>query len=75
MAIEHLSTNLKNRREEIGITQVLLSQKSGVSRRVINELEKGSGCNATMITLDKLSKSLNCGIEELFKNPKEENIK
>ena len=45
---------LKNRREELGVTQDYLSELAGVGLRTLKEIESGKG-NPTFETLNKLA--------------------
>ena len=44
-------------RNELGLTQKELAEKTGINQRNISKLEKGSG-NITLKTLDRIIKSL-----------------
>ena len=57
MTIEDLSFILRRRREELGLTQVELSERSGVHLRSINNLESGKG-NPSFETMNKLAEVL-----------------
>ena len=66
-----LETNLKRIRKANGLSQSKLATLSGVTKRSIqlyeqrvNEIDKAQGN-----TLYKLSKALNCSIEDLLENP------
>lgn len=54
-------------RKERGLSKKKLSKLSGLARSTITELELGYRVNPTCITLIKLSKALQCGIDELIK--------
>lgn len=53
-------------RESKGISQLELSEKSGVTRATIWRLETGDSCEATTITLSKIAKALDVPVAELF---------
>lgn len=57
---------LKKVREEKGITLVKLSELSGVSVGYLCHLEKGSRKNPSIYIMEKISKSLNKSITEIF---------
>ncbi len=57
---------IKIARIEAGMTQVELSQKSGISRTVISELETGKKKVTTTTTLLKIAKALNKNVEDIF---------
>ena len=48
------------------ITQAQLAEKSGVSRSIINGLESGRVSTTTTDTIVKISRALNCSIEDIF---------
>ena len=54
-------------RKERGLSKKKLSKLSGLGRSTITELELGYRDNPTCITLIKLSKALQCSIDELIK--------
>lgn len=58
---------VKERREELGMTQAELIQKSGVSRGVIYSLENGFEGQIKIGTLIALLKALRCGINKIAK--------
>ena len=57
---------IKDRREELRMSQEELSRLSGVSRGTIVKLENDVETNATTSTLRKLAKALNTTVENLF---------
>ena len=57
--------NLAQLREDRGLSQRELSKSSGVMQAEISKIELGKG-NPTIITLQKLSKALDCPITYLF---------
>lgn len=57
---------IKEAREEAGMTQDELANKSGVSRSIINGLETGRATVTTNITLLKIAKALNKKISDIF---------
>lgn len=54
-------------RKARGLSKKKLSKFSGLARSTITELELGYRVNPTCITLIKLSKALQCSIDELIK--------
>lgn len=70
-----LIETFKDRRKDIGITQEVLSELSGVSLRTLKQFESGKG-NPTVQTVDKLANVL--GLELCFqikvKHEKRESI-
>lgn len=63
-----LLNNLEKLRKEAGLTQEELSVKAEVSRKSINAIENGVYVPSTVLAL-KISKTLNCNIEDIFKLP------
>ena len=53
-------------REEIGMTQMELSERSGVSRSIINGLESGRTKVTTTETLLKIARAMNKKVSEIF---------
>lgn len=63
-----LLNNLEKRRKTSGLTQQELSVKAEVSRKSINAIENGVYVPSTVLAL-KISKTLNCKVEDIFKLP------
>lgn len=62
-----VSYNIKQRREELNMSQEELSLKSGVSRSIISELESGKRVeNTTIETIVKISRALDTTIQKIF---------
>ena len=57
---------IKEIREEAGMTQAELSEKSGVTRSIINGLETGRTTTTTTDTLKKLPPARNRKVSEIF---------
>lgn len=57
---------IKEFREEQEMSQVELSQKSGVSRTIISGLESGLVKTTTTETLSKIAKALNKKVSDIF---------
>ena len=53
----------------VGITQLELAEKVGVSRKSINSIENGIYIPTAVLAL-KIAKTLNCTIHDLFQLPK-----
>ena len=53
-------------REDKGISQLELSEKSGVTRATLWRLESEDGCEATTITLTKIANALGVPLSDLF---------
>jgi putative transcriptional regulator len=65
---EKLLNNLEELRKRVGLTQEELSVQAEVSRKSINAIENGVYVPSTVLAL-KISKTLNCKVEDLFKLP------
>lgn len=57
---------IKEFREAQGMSQVELSQKSGVSRTIISGLENGTIKTTTTETLSKIATALNKKVSNIF---------
>ncbi len=64
-----LLNNLEQLRKESGLTQQELSESADVSRKSINAIENGIYIPSTVLAL-KISKTLECKVEDLFILPK-----
>ena len=65
---KNLLNNLEEIRKSAGLTQQDLSESANVSRKSINAIENGIYVPSTVLAL-KISKTLKCKVEELFKLP------
>jgi putative transcriptional regulator len=63
-----LLNNLETLRKAAGLTQQEMSVRAEVSRKSINAIENGVYVPSTVLAL-KISKTLNCNVEDLFKLP------
>jgi putative transcriptional regulator len=63
-----LLNNLEQLRKVAGLTQQELSIAAEVSRKSINAIENGVYVPSTVLAL-KISKTLSCSVEDLFKLP------
>ena len=63
-----LLNNIEKFRKSAGLTQQEMSIKAEVSRKSINAIENGVYVPSTVLAL-KISKTLNCNVEDLFKLP------
>ena len=57
---------IKSAREKSGMTQDQLSEKSGVNRSLLSQLETGALKNTSTNTLLKIANALGCKITDLF---------
>ncbi|WP_188456590.1 helix-turn-helix transcriptional regulator [Virgibacillus oceani] len=69
-----MKTLIKEKRNELYITQEELAHKLNVSRQTIISLEKGK-YKPSLILAHKLAQTFNCTIEDLFIFEGDENIK
>ena len=53
-------------RESKGVSQLELSEKSGVTRATLWRLESGENCEATTVTLTKIANALDVSVADLF---------
>lgn len=60
---------IKEFREELGISQEELSEKSGVSRAIISGLERGTIKVTTTKTLVKIAEALGKKVSDIFFEP------
>lgn len=65
---QKLLNNLEELRKLSGLTQEELSVQAEVSRKSINAIENGVYVPSTVLAL-KISRTLNCKVEDLFKLP------
>ena len=65
---KELNNKLEERRRASGLTQLVLAEKVGVSRKSINSIENGIYIPTTVLAL-KIAKVLNCTIHDLFQLP------
>ena len=65
---KNLLNNLEELRKSSGLTQQELSESAGVSRKSITAIENGIYVPSTVLAL-KISKTLKCKVEDLFKLP------
>ena len=65
---EKLLNNLEELRKSAGLTQQELSESAEVSRKSINAIENGIYVPSTVLAL-KISKTLDCKVEDIFKLP------
>ena len=63
-----LQNNLEELRKSADLTQKELSVSAEVSRKSINAIENGVYVPSTVLAL-KISKTLNCSVEDLFTLP------
>ncbi len=65
----HLAKNLRRLREERGLTQQQIAERSGVPRATWTSLESGNA-NPTLAVLSKAAEALEVSIEELIGPPR-----
>ena len=59
---------VRNRREQLGMTQDELARKSGVSRQTISAIETNSERNTSTKTLQRIASAMETTVRELFFN-------
>jgi transcriptional regulator with XRE-family HTH domain len=62
-----LKDNLTKYREKKGYSKLYLSQKSGVSRERIKQIELIENQNVSIETLEKLARALDITVQDLIK--------
>lgn len=62
-----ISTNIKNYRNKLGISQDKLSKLADVTYNTIIKIESGANVNPTIETMSKIAKTLNVGVDDLIK--------
>ena len=67
---QKLLNNLEEFRKTAKLTQEELSVKAEVSRKSINAIENGVYVPSTVLAL-KISKTLNCNVEDLIQLPED----
>lgn len=66
--LAHVATNLRRYRADAGMSQDALAQASGLSRRMISNLESGD-TNISLTKLAALSRALGVGFAAMVANP------
>lgn len=61
-----MNSKVKEIREEIGMTQLELSKRSGLSRQCISAIENGRSNVITNTTMEKIASVLNESVETIF---------
>ena len=61
-----MGINIKERREELKMTQEELANKSGVSRQTISSLETGKYDNVLVSTLAAIAAALDTTVDKIF---------
>lgn len=62
---ERLANGLKDRRNELGLTQAELAEKVGVTRKTVNTVENGVFTPSATLAI-KLAAALELSVEDLF---------
>jgi DNA-binding XRE family transcriptional regulator len=66
LLLSKLGTRLQQRRVELGLSQFQLSEKAGVNRTYLSDIERGV-CNATISMLTKVANALDMKLWALLK--------
>ncbi len=64
-SLQRLGQNLRQLRNEVGLSQDALGVKADVTKRYVQMIEAGQKC-PTLFTIKKLRASLGCSYERLF---------
>lgn len=67
-----IGMRIKQRRKDLGLTQIQIKQETGISSGNMSEIENGSKLPSTP-ALISLSKALNCSIDWMLKGESENN--
>lgn len=62
---KHIGQRIRNHRGKLGLSQEKLAELSGVHPTYIGQLERGEK-NATLESIEKISKALNLPLSKLF---------
>jgi transcriptional regulator with XRE-family HTH domain len=62
---ERFGFAVKDRREELGLTQEDLADKAGIHRTCLSDVERGSR-NLSLINVERLAAALSLPLSELF---------
>jgi putative molybdopterin biosynthesis protein len=63
--VDAIGNDLSRRRRQLGLTQLQLAERAGLSRQALNGLEGGRAVPSTAIAL-RLAQVLDCKLDELF---------
>jgi transcriptional regulator with XRE-family HTH domain len=64
--LNRLGTEIRRRRQKLGISQQLLATKAGIHCNVVGRSERGT-YNPTVLTLDAIAAALRTSIVELLR--------
>jgi len=68
--LQHVSLNVRRLRHAADLSQSALSEKSGVSRRMLVAIEAGEK-NVSLVTLDRVAEALDVAFSDLIQAPDE----
>lgn len=63
---ERFGYAVKQRREELGLTQEDLADKAGIHRTHLSDIERGSR-NVSLVNIERLALALDVRLSELFR--------
>lgn len=63
---ERFGFAVKERREELKLTQEDLADKAGIHRTYLSDIERGSR-NVSLLNIERLARALSLSIAELFR--------
>lgn len=66
--LQHLASNVKTRRKELGITQEILALDAGIDRTYISQIERRIS-NPSLLVLVKVAEILDVEVTELLTKP------
>lgn len=66
--LQHLASNVKARRKQLGITQEILALDAGIDRTYISQIERGIS-NPSLLVLVKVAEILDVEVVQLLAEP------
>ena len=64
---ERFGTDVKFRREELGLTQEDLADKAGIHRTYLSDVERGTR-NLSLVNIERLAAALTMSMSKLFES-------
>jgi transcriptional regulator with XRE-family HTH domain len=62
---ERFGFSVKDRREQLGLTQEDLAHRAGIHRTYLSDIERGSR-NVSLINIERIAAALSLAVSELF---------
>jgi transcriptional regulator with XRE-family HTH domain len=64
---ERFGDAVRNRRDELGLTQEELAHKAGLHRTYVSDIERGAR-NVSLVSIELLAKALDVTMSDLFRH-------